>query len=606
MSRLAAAFILLLSTLSARAQAPCPAPTNSGAVASSQWAYDITLTDPQKQLLRVRMTIAPTSPHLKVQLPVWNALYQVRDFAQHVNWLRATDANGKRVEVRQLDKTTWFTPSATTIDYEIAAIDLGPFGAEFNAHHAFLNLAQVLVYPVGISKQLVKVQVSGVPETWHIATPMNHDGDAYCAASYDQMVDSPMEIGSFRDVKFDSDAATFDVIIDADPNDYDTNAIKKTLRRIVDAEIDWMQDRPFQHYMFIYHFPSQFGGGGMEHAYGAAIETSAARLKQDPLAFAGVSAHEFFHLWNVKRIRPQSLEPIDYTKENYTRALWFSEGFTSAVAEYMLVRAGLDDERTFLTRLASQIKDLETRPARLTQSAEESSLGAWLEKYPYYRSPARSVSYYDKGQIVGVLLDLEMRHVTNGRKSLRDLFQWMNKHYARNDKYFDDTEGIRNAVEVVTGANFEEFFTKYVSGTNEIPYNDFFETVGVRLERTTTISSDAGFAAATNFGPNPIVISVTPNGESEKAGLRPGDVILKVNGREPQPDVVAQIAGMEVGSAVKLKISSDGGTREIKYKLPMKQDLEYFFSEMPNASLAERMRRAAWVRGDSQSNEAGN
>ena len=127
-----------------------------------------------------------------------------------------------------------------------------------------------------------------------------------------------------------------------------------------------MQDRPYQQYMFIYHFPKEFGRGGMEHAYSTAIETSTTRLNQEPLALASVSAHEFFHLWNVKRIRSHSLEPIDYTKENYTRTLWFSEGFTNTVGDNMLARAGLADERTFLDRLAAQIKTLETRPANLT------------------------------------------------------------------------------------------------------------------------------------------------------------------------------------------------------------------------------------------------
>jgi predicted metalloprotease with PDZ domain len=356
--------------------------------------------------------------------------------------------------------------------------------------------------------------------------------------------------------------------------------------------------------MFIYHFPKEFGRGGMEHAYSTAIETSVTRLNQDPTALASVSAHEFFHLWNVKRIRPQSLEPIDYTKENYTRTLWFSEGVTNTVGDYMLVRAGIVDERGFLDRLAAQIKTLETRPAEGTQSAEESSLDAWLEKYPYYRAPERSVSYYDKGQIIGVLLDLEMRRVTNGRKSLRDLFQWMNAHYAKQGRFFNDTVGIREAVETVTGAKFDEFFRKSVSGVDAISYDEFFRTVGLKLERTESSAADAGFTAATNFGPTPVVIAVTPGGEAEKATLHAGDSILAVNGAEPSASVVEQIATMEPGSTVKLKVSSRNRTREIKYKLQAKRDFDFAFKELPDATAGQRARRAAWIRGDSQSSGA--
>jgi predicted metalloprotease with PDZ domain len=546
------------------------------------------------------MNIAPTSEKLEVQMPVWNAVYQVRDFAEHVNWLRATDADGKSVTVRKLDKTTWSAPNATTVEYEIAAIDSGPFGAEFTTDHAFLNLAQLLIYPVGAPQQAVHLQVSGLPQSWQIASPMNREADAFCAASYDQFVDSPVEIGDFRTVQFEADGATYTVVVDADPEDYDPQAIKKMLRSIVSAEVDWMQDRPFNRYMFFYHFPKEFGRGGMEHANSTAIETSTTRLKQEPLALASVSAHEFFHLWNVKRIRPQSLEPIDYTKENYTRSLWFSEGFTNTVADYMLVRAGLADERMFLDRLAGQIKTLETRPANLTQSAEESSLDAWLEKYPYYRAPERSVSYYDKGQIVGVLLDLEMRRVTAGQKSLRDLFRWMNAEYAKQGKFYDDTNGIRGAAETVTGTKFDEFFRRTVTSTEPLPYKELFATVGLTLQRTPSTTADAGFTAASNFGPTPVVIAVSPGSEAEKANLRPGDSILSVNGAEPAGNVVEQIAMMEPGSTVKLKVSSHNHTREVKYKLAAKQDVDFGFTELPDATAEQKARRAAWIRGDSE------
>src|SRR5258708_7386226 len=152
----------------------------------------------------------------------------------------------------------------------------------------------------------------------------------------------------------------------------------------------------------------------MEHADSTAIDISANRLAENPLALGDLTAHEFFHLWNVKRIRPQSLEPIDYAKENYTPALWFSEGVTTTAATIILLRAGVLDEVRVLRGLTAEIGELQRRPAYLTQSVEESSLDAWLEKYDYHRLPARSISYYNKGYLLGVLLDLQVREATAG------------------------------------------------------------------------------------------------------------------------------------------------------------------------------------------------
>lgn len=591
------AFLLLCAQ--AYAQYPCPTFKDNDDVGSQSWLYSVKLEDRERHLLHVTMSIRPTSRDLQVQLPVWNALYQVRDFSQHVNWLKAADAEGNPIPVSQLDKTTWAVPNAATVEYEIFAGDPGPFGAELNEKHAFLNLAQVLVYPVGHKQGRVEVGFDGVPAGWAVATPLQSSAQRFCADSYDHLVDSPVEIGWFREYGFDEGGAHYRVIVDGEDG-YRPDVIVESLRKIVAAETEWMDDRPFQQYTFIYHLPHGAGRGGMEHAYSAAIETSASRLAEDSLPIESVSAHEFFHLWDVKRIRPQSLEPIDYTKENYTRALWFSEGVDSTVAEYMLVRTGLIGEDVFLDRLAAQIRELESRPAVKTQSVEQSSLDAWLEKYPYYRSVHRSINYYDKGQIVGVLLDLALRERTHGQKSLRDLFRWMNDHYAKQGRYFDDSEDVRKAAEAVTGANFQDFFAKYVSGTDAIPYNDFFSTVGLRLEQKKTPVAYAGFTANGNFGPTPVVTNVDLGGEAEKAGLHPGDIILYVNGMEPSANIAEQIASLEPGSTLKLKVSTRDHVREVKIRLTAREVMQYELQQVPNATPEQIARRQAWMRGDSE------
>ena len=172
------------------------------------------------------------------------------------------------------------------------------------------------------------------------------------AHNYDQLVDSPAELGSFQQSAFQQDGATYHVVVDADPADYNMAKLDELLEKITRAETDWMQDRPYEDYTFLYHFPRGHGAGGMEHAYGTAIDVNSDRLRSSLMPLASVTAHEFFHLWNVKRIRPQSLEPIDYQHQNDTRALWFSEGVTSTVGD--LMRPGRPQQRRRLSAAGGQ------------------------------------------------------------------------------------------------------------------------------------------------------------------------------------------------------------------------------------------------------------
>ncbi len=561
--------------------------------------YTVALSDPARHLVHVDMQVTPAAD-LKVQLPVWNALYQVRDFSQSVLSVQARDGSGNAVPARPLDKTTWSVPNAHEVEYELEADSPGPFGAQFNSEHAFFNLAEILMYVVGQKTDSVAVQFTNVPPHWKIATSMTRAGDTFTAQSYDDMVDSPVEVGTYAESAFEQDGARFDVVVDAQGPDYDMKAIAGMDRKLAAAEIDWMTDRPFDHYLFIYHFPPHPAGGGMEHAYSTAIDASADRVKNNPRSLADVTAHEFFHLWNVKRIRPQSLEPVDYTQEQYTRALWFSEGVTSTVADYMRVRAGYLDEQGFLDELAYDIAQLESRPAHLTQSVEDSSLDAWLEKYPAYLEPDRSVSYYNKGEIVGMLLDLQMRQASAGKKSLRDLFQWMNQHYAKQGKFFPDSAGVEQAAEAVTGADFRDFFARYVAGVEPIPYDQFLATVGLRLQRQTTTAADAGFRSVRRFGTVATVVSVTPGGAAEKAGLRPGDVVEQVNGRSVDTNPESAISTMNLGDKVELLVTGGGGTRRLSFKVAARPVQRYSVVDTQPVTPEQRARRSAWMRGDSE------
>jgi predicted metalloprotease with PDZ domain len=566
--------------------------------------YTISLANPAKHLIEVQIVLPEGRSERQVQLPVWNALYQVRDFSQYVNWIRAKDRAGHALAVLQLDKSRWQIAGAedgAILQYEMFVDSPGPFGAQLNSHHAFLNLAQILMYPVDARDSPIALRFTQIPVGWHVATPLRSESDAFGADNYDRAIDSPVEIGDFQKTDFEEGGARYRVVVDAQPSDFDMATITAMLHKIVGAATSWMVDRPYDSYMFLYHFPRGPAGGGMEHAYSTAIAVNADVLAKSPEALASVTAHEFFHLWNVKRIRPQTLEPVDFTRENYTRALWFSEGCTSTAADIIQLRSGLLDERHFEEDLAVQIGELQRRPAHLTQSAEESSLDAWLEGDAYYRRPERSISYYNKGELLGVALDLAVRDASHGQASLREVFQWMNQSYAKKQLFFPDSDGVRQAAEAVSHADLGWFFAKYVAGTEEIPWNDFFRGVGLRLVQSTSSIADAGFIASRNFDGPMIVTAVTESGGAEVAGMQVGDVVLEINGKTAGQESSETTARLSPGDAIRLKVRARrGGERDLKWKMGSREEISYDLKDVDSISSEQRARRAAWLKGEAE------
>jgi predicted metalloprotease with PDZ domain len=562
--------------------------------------YIISLASPERHLVRVTMEIPSGPDSQELQLPVWNALYQVRDFAQYINWIRADNATGRPLELTALNESRWSVHGSergSRIEYEVFADSPDPYGAQLNTRHAFLNLAEILLYADGERGSPAQVEFRDLPNGWKIAAPLEQKSGSYSAKNYDQLVDSPVEISDFGESDFSGTCGTYRVIIDPSTAIAQLPRLVPSIQRIVNSAVDWMQDCPLKSYIFIYHV-SDSPGGGMEHANATAITLPQRNFSGDLDSFTSITAHEFFHLWNVKRVRPQSLEPVDYTRENFTTSLWFSEGVDSTVGEYFRLRAGVLDERHYLAHLSQEITELQNRPAHLQQSAEQSSLDAWLEKYPYYNLPSRSISYYNKGELLGVMLDLAMRDASNDHASLRDLFHWMNDYYAKQGKFFTDSAAVRKAAENLSHADLRTFFEKYVSGTAEIPWDDFFRFVGLRLLRTEVIVSDPGFEAAQRFDQPPAVVTTTAGGEAERAGLRPEDIILQVNGKSPARNFSEDIAGMAPKSTLHLVVRRGNQEYRLQWKLGTRSATLFHLVDLADVTSQQKTRRTSWLFGE--------
>jgi predicted metalloprotease with PDZ domain len=335
----------------------------------------------------------------------------------------------------------------------------------------------------------------------------------------------------------------------------------------------------------------------MEHRNGAAISVSASDVRNNWPEVESMAAHEFFHLWNVKRIRPQALEPIDYVHENDTRDLWFCEGVTNTYAALTLLRAGLSTPQAFYRHLATAIQTLEGRPARHFQSVELAGREAWLEKYSDYDRRARSISYYNKGELLGYLLDLAIRQVTRNQASLDDLMRLLNQDFARPGRFYtlDDLRAVIGQVAPSFQAR-DVFIREYVQGTKELDFGTYLGYAGLQVATRTREVPTLGFSAAKDLMGRVRVESVEQDSSAQAAGLRPGDVLLEMNGKRltevPESPVHAKL-----GQRMTFRVSREGRAQEIGYAVGSKRETTYSVEEFPNPTPEQRATREGWLRG---------
>ncbi len=577
----------------------------STALAAAPVRYTLSLANPEKHYIGVTMKLdAGDASYLDVRLPVWNGLYQVYDFAQYVSQVQT----GPDARVEKLEKSAWrVTPKAPPegkapeieVRYRIFADRAGPFGAQLDSRHAFINPAQVLMYTDEHRHLPVELRFTELAPRWKVAAALAERDGVWQARSYDHLADSPIEISEFDEATFAAGGGSYRIVVHAARDAYSMAALRRTVERIVTFQTALMQDVPFSRFTFLYHF-GEGRGGGMEHADSAAMDMPPQRNQRDAARLASLTAHEFFHLWNVKRIRPQSLEPVDYSREQSTRALWFSEGFTDTYASYTLLRSGLMSRERFLEELGRDIRELESRPARLHQSLEESSLDAWLEKYGYYNSPERSISYYRKGKLVGILLDLAIRQATENRRSLDEVLRYLNERYGRAGRFFDERRDIQAAAEAVAGQPLGSLFEDLVRSARPVPYESFLQYAGLGLRQEQRPVALLGFHASRGTGRNYTIQSVARRGPADKAGVRPGDEPLAVNGQELRSPFSEIAEAITPGSKVKLRLRRDSREFEVRYKTGRATEEVTVVAPLPRPSPLQEKVREGWLSGKTE------
>jgi predicted metalloprotease with PDZ domain len=603
-------FCAVVSAANARAQAP-----NSSAI-----SFTVSMPKPWTHLLEVEMRLQ-TPANLNVPnetnliMPVWTpGSYLIREFERNVQDFSA-EVDGRPLTWTKTNKNTW---SVTTngarqwrVRYRVYANEFSVRTNELNSDHAFWNNAALLMYPEGAIGKPSTLRV--VPANgWKIATglpPLEGQPNTFRAENFDILYDSPFEVSNFKEIKFEVRGVPHRIVIDGDAN-YDPERMKRDVKKIVEAEVAMFDAIPYHDYTFILHLRAASGGGGIEHLNSTSLGFQRNRFAKPEgwRSFYGLVAHEFFHLWNVKRIRPDALGPFDYTKENYTRSLWVAEGITSYYGNLMVRRAGLVTDREYLEGLAQDIQKYQDTPGRLQMSAEEASFNTWIKEYrPDENSVNSQVSYYDKGELLGLLLDLEIRRSSHNAKSLDDVMRHLyHEFYEKNRNY--TPADFQKACELMAGSSLQDFFTRYVRGRDEIPYNAFLSAAGLQLEQGGMPFGATGDwpaklkgylgADVEDSGELVNVKDVRAGSPAYEQGLNAKDKIVALDGaRVNKESFDAQIASKRSGDVVHITVFRNDDLRTIDIKLSAVVDAPYRIAPLSSATDEQKRIYQSWLSG---------
>jgi predicted metalloprotease with PDZ domain len=451
--------------------------------------YTLSMPAPHTHLFDVQVRIPAAEHPLELVMPSWTpGSYLLREFPRNVQDFAAHDSAGLPLAHRKIDKNRWRVedsgaPGPVTVRYRVYANELSVRTSHLDASHGYVNGASVFMYARGLEGERATVRVEA-PDEWRVATSLRELEDgSFAAENYDELVDCPMEIGPHRTLAWEQHGIPHRYVIWG-PGEVDEARLIADTRRIIEVCAGMFGGLPYDRYLLILHLAPEVRGG-LEHATSTSLLVTSASVTEDYESLIALVAHEFFHVWLAKRIRPVPLGPFDYTRENYTRNLWVVEGFTTYYTDRILLHAGLMTPARYLERLGDSIARLRAVPGRHHQTLEDSSFDAWIKFYrPDAHSPNSQVSYYHKGSLVALTLDLEIRRASGGERSLDDVLRLLWERSGQGERGFpEEGEGaIQDVVEEVHGGCLEDLFARYVRGTEEIDFEEHLGAAGLRLE----------------------------------------------------------------------------------------------------------------------------
>ena len=538
------------------------------------------------------------SPRLVFSIPAWTpGGYMLGNFARHVKDFRAKNGKGGDLKFQKIDPNSWEVQtngcSKLNIYYKVDVAHGAFMGKAIDKNYALVNGPSTYMYIRGHKTDPVTVSYD-IPGDWKIAIGLEEAPvpRTFTAPNYDVFIDAPALLGTFKQFSFQVKGVPHIVAVNG-PTDFDTDGFLRMVKKIVTYETQGIyQDIPYKKYVFIYTiYPGMRGGGGLEHLNSTTIGLSGALLKRDIKSAADVTAHEFFHVWNVKRIRPEVLGPFDYLKDVRTKSLWVCEGITSYYADLTLARTGIWGEEKFLNNQAKMISELQSNPDRLKTSAEMASWKIWETGYG-----GSGISFYTKGQILGMLLDLRIRHLTNNQRSLDDVMRFLNQWFAKWGTGYKDSDILR-AVNAISNKNFRGFFEKYVSGTVELPYKKMLSYAGLKpvfKKKTLPYIGKVAF-----FGPKNRVFAVDSKSPVGRAGLMKEDHLLKMDGKKikNRKDFSNILNSKRPGDSIKLVIERNKKKMTLVIPVKSREKVICTIEKISSPTPEQLMMRKAWLQG---------
>ena len=541
---------------------------------------------------------------LEVALPVWRqGRYSVLNPAGSIRSVSAYTPSKRPLAIRKTDKTTWRIEAEGApeifIQYTVFASSLNDRTRHVDDTHAFLSGATVFLYVPSRRNDAVLVRLDA-PADWQVACGLDHaDGDplTLLAPNYDVLIDSPIEIGLHELITFDVQGKRHDIAIWGGV-ECDADRLERDFTRIIESQAKIFGSLPFERYVFIVHVAAGLGGG-TEHLNSTVIQMTPRALEDEDQYKRALTlaAHEMFHSWNVKRLRPAALRSIDLTKENYTELLWFCEGTTSYYDTLTVVRAGLETPASYLKTIAEAIYQTRARPGTRVQSPSESSFDAWIKfNNPTPDDVNSTVSYYETGALVSLLLDLDIRRRTQNRVSLDTVMRTMYEAFPFSGPGYTSQDLVLT-INRLTDSRFEEFFHQYIDGTSRYPFEDYFDVVGLEMVPMNTLTrAYTGLSLQEDSG-NCVVRSVLSDGPAYAAGVNCGDEIVTVNGRKFRaPDVNGHIERtMAPGDTVWLQVLRRGRLRRVEFKLAEKPNPRWEIRKNASATPEQIATYESWL-----------
>lgn len=598
------------------------------------WHLQVAIPAPETHLLQVTMTINDWSePQLDLHMPVWTpGSYLVREYSKQLQDFQVTDGAGNALPWQKISKNHWRITtqgdhgtadasgisSGTTlgitvvVQYQIFCHELTVRTNHIDHTHGFFNGAATFMWIGDDLAHPYTLQVNA-PEGWRVATALPQitsdgitDGMAeknlFWAKDFDALVDHPVEVGIHERYEFMAAGKPHDLVIWGSHN-ADISRILRDTITIIEAEAEMFGGLPYDRYMFLVHMAQGYGGLEHENCCTLLYNRFGFRKEDSYLRFMNLVAHEFFHTWNVKRIKPQALSQIDYHQENYTGSLWFSEGTTSYYDQLIPLRAGLYGRQHYLRLVSDSITRLQNTPGRRVQSLYDSSWDTWIKLYrPEPNSPNSQISYYLKGELVSMVLDLHIRALSNNARSLDDVLQILWQKYRQEmdqgkpPQGFTDGE-LQEIIASVAGVDLTEFWQKYLYGTDEIDYDRYLAPFGLSLNVCGNEENPpyTGIHLKNTTG-EALVRTVEPNSPAQKAGLSATDTVIAINGLRVTSDTLAdRLRDFFGGQSIEISFFQGDLLRTTELVLDEPKADRYQIVQNHNPTLKELQRLEGWL-----------